>query len=427
MDFSGNDELGRAKFADLLAGYIANLAAASLLPAARVIAVDAPWGSGKSWVATRLPGHFAQDRRIGACIYLDAFHYDYHQDPFAVIASAILDTFKDRSTEAASFASAAAEVLKNSLPAIGKGVIKVGGKALGVDTESITQSLLDAAGDSSDKAIEALLSTYSTTRASTSAFQKKLSELAATCNNGPLVIIIDELDRCRPSFALELLERVKHLFDVQNVVFLFFVHTPALHSAVHHMYGQGIDAHKYLRKFFTISIGLPNSAKSTTEKSGQTRFFSRFIHARYATSTSSQEFVEAVAQFAPFFHAGFREIENVVFIWQMIDGTRNYPITEAAYGLFLRLVDPVQFLKLRNRLPDAYAFEIERLSPQESNEGGHTTWMRDIFLAGADPNTFRLKASLSPQRTQNIDEYKTGLADFGRVLDRLVLEHIHIG
>ena len=34
-----------------------------------------------------------------------------------------------------------------------------------------------------------------------------------------LVFFIDELDRCRPTFAIELLERIKHLFDIPALLY----------------------------------------------------------------------------------------------------------------------------------------------------------------------------------------------------------------
>ena len=110
---------------------------------------------------------------------------------------------------------------------------------------------MEAGTDASDKAIEQMLDTVAKTSATTAAFKAKLTKLANTSeNSAPLVVIIDELDRCRPSYALEMLERVKHLFDVPNVVFIFFVYAPALLSAVRKTYGQDIDPSEYLRKFF---------------------------------------------------------------------------------------------------------------------------------------------------------------------------------
>lgn len=68
---------------------------------------------------------------------------------------------------------------------------------------------------------------------------------------------MDELDRCRPSFALELLERIKHLFDVDNLVFVLLVNRDQIENYIKTVYGPS-DAQSYLLKFGTIFIDLPN-------------------------------------------------------------------------------------------------------------------------------------------------------------------------
>lgn len=71
----------------------------------------------------------------------------------------------------------------------------------------------------------------------------------------PLVFIIDELDRCRPVFALSLLERIKHFMSVPNVHFILGVHQKQLSNAVQTLYGQSAeDAQVYLQKFITVSL-----------------------------------------------------------------------------------------------------------------------------------------------------------------------------
>lgn len=72
----------------------------------------------------------------------------------------------------------------------------------------------------------------------------------------PLVFIIDELDRCRPDFALSLLERIKHFFSVPNVHFILGIHSGQLENSVRSFYGNGIDAHNYLQKFIHFSFNI---------------------------------------------------------------------------------------------------------------------------------------------------------------------------
>ena len=73
-----------------------------------------------------------------------------------------------------------------------------------------------------------------------------------------MVFIIDELDRCRPTFAIELLERVKHIFDVPNLVFAFGINRDELCSSLQSIYGN-IDADVYLRRFFDMEFTLPQT------------------------------------------------------------------------------------------------------------------------------------------------------------------------
>ena len=73
----------------------------------------------------------------------------------------------------------------------------------------------------------------------------------------PLVFIIDELDRCKPSFALEILEKIKHFFSVPGVSFVLVCSMEQLVTAVRYSYGN-IDAHTYLEKFYHIRLLFPS-------------------------------------------------------------------------------------------------------------------------------------------------------------------------
>lgn len=65
----------------------------------------------------------------------------------------------------------------------------------------------------------------------------------------PVVIIIDELDRCRPTYAIKLLEEIKHLFDVAGLIFIFGMHGQQLAHSVNAAYGANFDGASYLKRF----------------------------------------------------------------------------------------------------------------------------------------------------------------------------------
>ena len=80
---------------------------------------------------------------------------------------------------------------------------------------------------------------------------------AVVGENGKLVVLIDELDRCPPERALEILDAARHLFDVSGVVVVLGINASELHHRIKRLYGEGCDAEKYLRRFIDLAIDLP--------------------------------------------------------------------------------------------------------------------------------------------------------------------------
>lgn len=78
-----------------------------------------------------------------------------------------------------------------------------------------------------------------------------------------LVIFIDELDRCRPSYAIEMLERIKHYFDDDRVIFVISVNKEQLVHTISKHYGYGFDSTGYLNKFFDINAYLPEVSNNS--------------------------------------------------------------------------------------------------------------------------------------------------------------------
>lgn len=71
-----------------------------------------------------------------------------------------------------------------------------------------------------------------------------------------LFLVIDELDRCRPSFAMKVLEQLKNLFSDDRVIVLYSVNSNQLARVVEGMYGQGFDGQRYLSRFYDLTIPL---------------------------------------------------------------------------------------------------------------------------------------------------------------------------
>ena len=72
-----------------------------------------------------------------------------------------------------------------------------------------------------------------------------------------LVVFIDELDRCKPSYAVKLLERIKHYFSNDRITFVFSINTNELQHTIKRYYGDDFDACRYLDRFFDLRVSLP--------------------------------------------------------------------------------------------------------------------------------------------------------------------------
>ncbi len=70
----------------------------------------------------------------------------------------------------------------------------------------------------------------------------------------PMYIFVDELDRCRPTYAIQMLERIKHLFDIPNLAFVVATDTTSLSHSIKAVYGSEFDSKQYLQRFFIERI-----------------------------------------------------------------------------------------------------------------------------------------------------------------------------
>ena len=200
-----------------------------------VISLDGRWGTGKTFLLKR----WQQELRNNQfqAIYFNAWDDDFCDDPLLAIIGQLSEHFDD-----GRFRDLA---------------IKVANLGLGLITKQLTGTAMDVTAF----APESLLDDYHEQRRTKQEMKEQMSALADQVRqetDQPLVFIIDELDRCRPTFAIELLERVKHIFEVPNIVFVFGINRAELVKSLESIYGK-IDAGVYLRHFFDMEFILPDA------------------------------------------------------------------------------------------------------------------------------------------------------------------------
>jgi KAP family P-loop domain-containing protein len=128
--------------------------------------------------------------------------------------------------------------------------------------ETVTDTANIIANHTIDVTVEALLKEQIEAEKNLETLKSCMKELAA---DKPIILFIDELDRCRPDYAVDMLEVIKHVFDVENVKVVLVTNTKQLRAAINHRYGMEVDAQKYLDKFLKYSFVLPDKVVAPFE------------------------------------------------------------------------------------------------------------------------------------------------------------------
>ena len=222
-----------------------------------VMAVDAGWGMGKTTFLKMWAQHLRNERF--PVVEFNAWETDFAQDPFIALYSEITDGLSElpgasRRIDAQPLRSAAGRVLR-----------AVPGAAARVALSAVPQvgpQLVSEASPRPPTPREAVAESYQEAKTALRAFRDQLGEIAAAIagehDNAPLVVMIDELDRCRPTYAVELLEAAKHFFNVDHIVFVVCLDRAQLAHSVKAVYGASFDAEGYLWRFFDIDYRLPS-------------------------------------------------------------------------------------------------------------------------------------------------------------------------
>ena len=223
-----------------------------------VMAVNNKWGTGKTtfikmWKQLLMNEGFKT-------IYFNAWENDF-QDDVIIALLAEIGNIKGTKSEV-EYKS----VLKKAKPLIGKaglGLIKGLLKKIGAD--EMLQAIIDGTAEVTIDGIEKEIDNYTNRKKGIEGFREELEKLALSIGNDkPLIFIIDELDRCRPNYAVEVLEKIKHLYSVPGIVFILAIDKEQLSHAIKGVYGSDkIDAKNYLRRFIDIEYTIPDPSLKT--------------------------------------------------------------------------------------------------------------------------------------------------------------------
>lgn len=256
MSISEQDKIGREEVVDKICGLVDSLEQDKNF----CLALNGAWGSGKSFVLRLIEEKLSKKSEYVVIKY-DAWENTFYSDPLIAILSCVIDGIEEKLYLVERTEEKVKKAVKTGVNTLAKLSTQI--EKLKVIIEGIKTIIkdfhnpIDTAALGDFKSYQKLLKTT----------KEILNEITQAGEyrekQTKLVILVDEIDRCLPDEQIKILERLHHLFGVNNCAVIVALNQACVAKTVQTIYG--IDGYEYLRKFFTFTFKLETSASEYLE------------------------------------------------------------------------------------------------------------------------------------------------------------------
>lgn len=254
--------LGRENYGNYISAYVRNQ------KQSLVLNLNGEWGTGKSHFLRQLYTDLLHVHGFPV-VHIDAWKSDFSDDPLLVVISELLEQLHkiytynpDVEKKLLSIAATLGKRGWNLGVSIANWAIVEHLKFDGTATTEVTNNFKFDDIEKS-KVGKSLASDYKQQLQAIEDTKKALSAYIETLpkTKRKVFVLVDELDRCRPTYAIELLETIKHFFNVDNFVFVVATDTQQLSHSIKAVYGNDFDGLEYLSRFFHRTAQLPEGER----------------------------------------------------------------------------------------------------------------------------------------------------------------------
>jgi len=216
-----------------------------------VYSIMGKWGSGKTIFLKMLSQLLLNNGY--KVININAWENDFYDDPLPVLISEISENITTKKKLKEKIKNTGISLLKSSIPQFIK--------AITAGFIDINKPFEDLISTISGQIAKEFIDNYFKSKKSVNALKSiiygdiALEEIKKDKN---IFIIVDELDRCRPNFAIRFLELLKHIFNIKGVTFILAIDESQICESIKSVYGNKFDADGYLKRFFDVRYKLPN-------------------------------------------------------------------------------------------------------------------------------------------------------------------------
>lgn len=259
--FEADDAFGWSGFAGKLEDFLRT--ETDFVEGSLVATLNAPFGRGKTTFIQMWKNHLDSRREsesdVPVCVVLNAWEDDYCGDPLLSLVSAIEKELAIRKSDKT--AAVQIEAVKEATRDIGWFMLAMANSAVshftGMDPIAAGE-VADRKKANRSKVAQRpdMLRLFQFRKDALQRLKLALQSLFES-EKRPVFVLVDELDRCRPDFAIHYLETIKHVFDVKGLAFFLAVDLQQLESSARAMFGNGLDFPEYYRKFSHRTIRLP--------------------------------------------------------------------------------------------------------------------------------------------------------------------------
>ena len=305
------------------------------LTESNVLVLDGPWGSGKTTFVRQWAAQLqSQGHRV---VYWDAFRSDHHEDAiFPMLVNLTREFPQDLPGKRR--INALMDAARGIAMAIPEAALNV---ALTVEKMGLTARLMLTAATfwkrnrklaKKEDLFDERLKRAEDEATAFKRFQKTLGELVdspgSDSESRSLVFIVDELDRCHPPFALNVLERIKHVFSNKRMCFVLVTHLSELAAMVKHAYGLN-NPRQYLEKFYQVRVDI-DSVLSDGGGDVQGAYVDYLLEQLGVDSSDNRHVSQTLRNLATLHNIRLRILEHIV---------RNYVLYKTAnrWGSFARV------------------------------------------------------------------------------------------
>lgn len=231
-EFFEDDHFQRCTIAENLTNIFVNR------PEGIIISINSPWGTGKSKFLEMWKNGLDSTEDFKT-IVLNAWEADYYNDPLFALLLAI-DEYGDTisNVDSSDFGDAVNSIIVNLVK---KGTFDV------VDIQQIRNDL-------NSKSAKQIKINYKNYKRIANDLKESLLHIRG---DKKVVFFIDEIDRAKPNFVVELIETIKHFFKLPGYYFVLMNDRQQFNSIIRHYYGDGISSNDYLRKIIDLDFSLP--------------------------------------------------------------------------------------------------------------------------------------------------------------------------